>query len=812
MSRVSAEHTGTILVVDDSLTSRSWAKIQLQRAGLVVREAERGDQALAIVGTEAPDLLLLDVVLPDMDGYEVTRRLRADPAYAEIPIILVTTLGDTASKVRGLEAGANDFLAKPPDEAELLARVRTLLRLKRSHQDLYAEKSRTELLYHVGRELNAELDLDTLLSRILELTIGAVRASNGSVILLDEQGKAFRNIFSHQGQITRVTATVRGTIVEQGLAGWVIRNRRGVVIPDAAQDPRWVAVEQAHTTTRSVIAVPLGQERVTGILTLTEEEPNHFTPADLELLTSIASQATIAVAKAQAYLKEQIWARKLEAVSGIAHRASSLLDPARILKEIPRLIQETFDFYYVELALRRGSEVVFSGWNCCRGKGRLRTAARMSVEDVSAVAWVARTGSPLFLAEARQDPRYRAHPELPDTVSELAVPLEVGGDAAGVLDVQSDGRGQLAPEDIPLLSLLASHVAVALENARLFNAVEQERSRLSAILAGTADAVVATDAELRVMLLNPAAEKAFGVRFAEVVGRPLAESLPHHSLNAAFAQACAEATPPAPLELPLADGRTLFGTVSPIAGDPTGERGGVAVLQDITHLKELDRMKSEFVATVSHDLRSPLSVIRGYADMLARMTEGDLQEYAARIKTSSEQMGELIADLLDLGKIEAGVGEMRVPCQLAELVAAVVETASFQAELRHIALHADCPVELPFVLGDRGRLRQVLNNLIGNALKYTEAGGSIAVRAWAEKGKVHVAVQDTGLGIPRQALQHLGEKFYRVPRPENDTIPGTGLGLAIAKAIVEGHGGHLWVESEVGEGSTFGFALPQGGI
>jgi PAS domain S-box-containing protein len=807
MSQASIERKGTILVVDDSQTSRTWAKLQLRRAGYTVREAERGDEALAIVATEAPDLLLLDVVLPDMDGYEITRRLRENPLHAEIPIILVTTLGDSASKVRGLEAGANDFLTKPPDQAELLARVHTLLRLKLSREDALAEKARTELLYHVGRELNAELDLDTLLSRILELTIDAVQATRGSMILLDEQGKAFRNIFGHQGQITTVTDSVRGKIVEQGLAGWVIRNRRGVNIADAAQDPRWIAVEQAHVATRSVIAIPLGQERVTGVLTLTNEETNHFSPADIELLTSIASQATIAIAKAQAYLKEQLWARKLQFVSGVAHQVSSLLDPTRILEDLPWLIQETFDYYYVELALRRGNEVVFSGWNSCRGKGPLPTAARLPLEDESVVPWVARTGNPLLLADAHQDPRYRAHPELPDTVAELAVPLEAAGDVAGVLDVQCDGRSHLGAEDIPLLGILASHIAIGLENARLFKAVEQERGRLSAILAGTADAIVATDADLHITLLNPAAERAFGVRFGETVGRPLQEVLPHHNLHQAFDQAGAEAGPNEPLELTLPDGRTLFFTVSPVAGGPKGEGGWVSVMQDITHLKELDRMKSEFVSTVSHDLRSPLSVIRGYAEMLARTTSGELQEYATRIKTSSEQMSELITDLLDLGKIEAGVGEVRIPCQLEELLAAVVETASFQAELRQIELRAQCPETLPPVLADRGRLRQVLNNLIGNALKYTKAGGSIKVRAWTESGQVCVAVQDTGLGIPQAALPNLFGKFYRVPRPENEFIPGSGLGLAIVKAIIEGHGGQLWVESEVGEGSTFGFAL-----
>jgi len=324
-----------------------------------------------------------------------------------------------------------------------------------------------------------------------------------------------------------------------------------------------------------VLAVPLGQERITGVLTLTDEETDHFTPADLELLTSIASQATIAIDKAQAYLKEQLWARKLQFVSGVAHQVSSLLDPTRILEDVPWLIQETFDYYYVELVLRRGSELVLAGWNCCRGKGPLRTAARLPLDDESVVPWVARTGSPLLLADARQDPRYRPLPELPGTVAELAVPLEAAGDVVGVLDVQCDGRDQLGPRTFRSWGSWPRTLPSGWRmrgSSKRWNRSGGGSPPSSPV---RADAIVATDAEMRLTLLNPAAEQAFGVRFAETVGRPLEEVLPYPVLYQAFAQAREEAGPTKPLELPLADGRTFFFTVSPVAGGPKGEGGWV---------------------------------------------------------------------------------------------------------------------------------------------------------------------------------------------------------------------------------------------
>jgi two-component system phosphate regulon sensor histidine kinase PhoR len=163
---------------------------------------------------------------------------------------------------------------------------------------------------------------------------------------------------------------------------------------------------------------------------------------------------------------------------------------------------------------------------------------------------------------------------------------------------------------------------------------------------------------------------------------------------------------------------------------------------------------------------------------------------------------------LDLSKIESGVGLARTPCRLESIVSDAIQSASFQAELRKISLTAVVAPALRPVLGDPARLRQVVENLLSNALKYTLAGGSVTVRAWQDGNRTAVAIQDTGIGIPREALPYLFGKFYRVPGPQMSTVPGTGLGLAIVKTIMEQHEGQVWVESELGKGSTFAFSVP----
>jgi len=240
------------------------------------------------------------------------------------------------------------------------------------------------------------------------------------------------------------------------------------------------------------------------------------------------------------------------------------------------------------------------------------------------------------------------------------------------------------------------------------------------------------------------------------------------------------------------------------------EVGRVAVMQDITYLKELDKMKSDFVASVSHDLRSPLTIIIGYALMLSEAGELNetQQEFVESIRLSVAKMTTLIENLLDLGKIEASVGMEMKPCQLVTVINKAVAGLRDQARAKEIIFQLQLPPELPLVQGNQVRLDQVVSNLVGNAIKFTPEGGMVTVSAREEKGKVVVEVKDTGIGIAPEDQVHLFEKFYRVGRAETSDIEGTGLGLAIVKSIVEGHGGQVWVESEFGQGSTFGFALP----
>ncbi len=392
----------------------------------------------------------------------------------------------------------------------------------------------------------------------------------------------------------------------------------------------------------------------------------------------------------------------------------------------------------------------------------------------------------------------------------LALPLRQENNYYGALWLGYDQPHTFIEAEVNFLTTLAGQAAVAVANARLFDAAEQGRQRLAAILASTPDAVIVTDRNARMLLLNPAAEAAFELTGKPVIGKPVAEILP----NAALVQLLQDhPSGPGTSEIEIASGRTLYASASPIISADGSILGQVCVLRDVTHFKELDLMKSEFVATVSHDLRAPLTFMRGYATMMPMV--GSLnekqQEFATKIIVGIEQMTKLIDDLLDLGRIEAGVGLARETCHLDEIVNGIVDTLQPHAISKGLAFNVEMPNNLPSVSGDPTLLRQAITNLLDNAIKYTPAGGQVRVSVSKEPDRFRLSVTDTGLGIAPADQTHLFQKFFRVKQRGSSQVKGSGLGLAIVKSIIERHGGRVWVDSRLGKGSTFYMELPPNG-
>jgi two-component system NtrC family sensor kinase len=421
---------------------------------------------------------------------------------------------------------------------------------------------------------------------------------------------------------------------------------------------------------------------------------------------------------------------------------------------------------------------------------------RLQVED-SLAGQVIESGEPVLLDE--QTPQkiktsYLVH-------SLIYVPLKARGRTIGVLGVDNRKAGNtLTREDVAILTAMADYAAIAIENARLFNSSEAERRKLETILARVENGVIVVDPENRLLIMNQTARDAFGVN-GNWNRRPISEVIEDPRI---LAMLRASVRVPKREEVELQDGRVFNAQRTPIEGI-----GQVIVMQDITHLKELDRIKSEFVTTVSHDLRSPLTAILGYIELIERSGGLNVQqeEFIRRVQLSVGQITDLVSNLLDLGRIEAGLDEAKEDTPIAVLARYALESMRSTAESKGLTLESDIPEELPMVLGAPIRLRQMIGNLLDNAVKYTPPEGVIHIEGEGEGNQVILRVRDSGPGIPAADQPYLFDKFFRASNVPED-LPGTGLGLSIVKSIVDNHDGRIWVESELGQGTTFTVVLP----
>ncbi|MBN1286527.1 MAG: PAS domain-containing protein [Anaerolineae bacterium] len=331
----------------------------------------------------------------------------------------------------------------------------------------------------------------------------------------------------------------------------------------------------------------------------------------------------------------------------------------------------------------------------------------------------------------------------------------------------------------------------------------QEHDKLAAILSSITDGVLAIDPERRLLLANDAARRFLGLGGADLQGVPIMEVETLALLSVCFDRA-GRAAEIVTDEWVLND-RTFQISVSPVHGV-----GWVAVMQDITYLKELDRVRADFMATASHDLKNPINVINGTVDFL--LLKGDLTEAQVyqleRVRRASDSMLNLVRDLLDIARHEV---DRQLPMEVVSadvLLQRALEDVRPQAERRRHNVVCEASPDLPLMRGDPGSLNRALVNLLNNAVKYTPEGGELVARAWADEGFVRFEVVDDGIGIAPEHQTRIFDRFYRVEAEQTLDIDGTGLGLSIVKAIVEQHGGEVWVQSELGKGSIFGFSVP----
>ena len=380
--------------------------------------------------------------------------------------------------------------------------------------------------------------------------------------------------------------------------------------------------------------------------------------------------------------------------------------------------------------------------------------------------------------------------------------------------------GQLSahlPSDQQILWRRLSTQRAALEESQS----EQSRARrdLEDVLASLQDAVLVVDSQARLRFVNQAALRLFDLRIEDVLGANLIEALPSFGIDAAMRAALNEGQSSAhEIHLYAPRVREVFLRVAPVysgAGTAAGaDAGAVAIVQDMTELRRLERVRRDFVANASHELRTPIANIRATAETLLHAPDDArlIERFLPPLISEAERLSRLVSDLLNLARAEAGERIVRAPVELQKTVGQVVDSLRDKAARNGISIEWQPDGGAPRVSGDAAALEQVAFNLLDNALSYTPRGGTVALELREQEREgastAILEVRDSGIGIPADDLPRIFERFYRVDKARSRSEGGTGLGLAIVKHIVENHGGHVEVESQEGQGTTFRVELP----
>ena len=419
----------------------------------------------------------------------------------------------------------------------------------------------------------------------------------------------------------------------------------------------------------------------------------------------------------------------------------------------------------------------------------------------------------------------------------VALPMSAGDQTVGAIYVFRRWGGSFSVNDRQMLASFADQAAIAVHNAQLYEEVSREKRRLDGIIENSADGVMILDARHQIQVFNRALAALTGWTATDALGREHDEVIRWAHIDSGVDLGSAEAggwplTVRAPEQEPaleMQDGpRTLFvegdlrrrdgSTVSVgITYAPLMAQDGRLVniivdVHDITRFREAEELKSTFVSVISHELKTPVSLIKGYAGTLRRedasWDEKTLRDSLAVIEEESDRLNELIDNLLDASRLQAGALSLSFDdVILADLATRTVNKFRVQTPAHQFEL--DFPADFPVLQGDEGRLVQVLTNLLTNAIKYSPSGGIIRVSGRVLPSRVVITVSDQGIGIAPVEQTRVFDAFYRVDDAPTRRTQGTGLGLYLAKAVVEAHGGRIWVESEPGFGAVFSFSLPR---
>ncbi len=580
----------------------------------------------------------------------------------------------------------------------------------------------------------------------------------------------------------------------------------------------------------SCILIPLVLGRRTiGSLNLLSRQENSYSEADLDYLQPVADRVAVSLENARLFnLTDEKLRRRigeLEALTGVINASSGSLNLRTILDKAVVVACKAMGMEMATISLLEedGETVTTAAVHNWPPDSPVRVGLERKISSLPSAAKAAATREPVIVDNIRNQEKY---PEFDiaraaGLISIITVPLIYSGQTIGLMNLWTASfEKSFSVEEVNLARAIAGHLATLIENARLHGNTEMERSTLEAILASIGEGLVVVNYRQTVIYCNKAAEKLLRLDSSAIVNQPVETFYEQLSKQVIEPRDWRERLR-GQFKDEVEDARTHYVIRSPerkeleaimfVIRNQGQLLGTGAVLRDVTHQREVDRLKTAFISMASHELRTPMTSIMGFSELLLRSSGLDQteRECARWINKESIRLSNIVDDLLNVSRIELGrLSLTLLPVDPQAVAAKTLHQISGRYAGRQF--RTSFPPGFPPVLADAEKLEQVLYNLADNASKHSPEGGEVTIAGHQEEGQetVILTVADSGPGIPPEEITRLFTRFHRIHRPDAQTTRGTGLGLYIVKSLVEMMNGKVWVESTVGRGSTFYVSLP----
>jgi len=759
-----------ILVVDDHPnTAHTLARAISQIGARVeVASATSGFQALEHVKDGSPDILITDMIMPEMTGLELIEQMQKNPAGGPAYSFLVTAYEVPGLQVSARRLKVRDIIIKPV-HPERICQIMT-----RSIQEM--DQTRPVLPEQSSIKLSTILIADDqpdnlmLLSRYLERegygyikakdgieTLEKVRSQLPDLVLLDVN-MPFKDGFQ---------------VLEEIRADPVTEHIPVIILTAARLDPSEIQ-SGLNMGADDYVTKPFDHR---------------------ELIARIRTK--LRVKQAEDMIRRQN--RELKLLPEIGKELSARLNIQEICTVLLKRTSETVGAMLGQIVIL-GPNGTYQQTHYCDDPSPLDLPQFMLPKKLLKITDHANQG--FIVDDAHDDPRWRSI-ENDSVRSVVVVPMFGRYHQLGLLLLANEQTGYFKLDHLLLLQAICSQASIAIENAQLYETMAKERQQLEAVLQSAADAIFMFDAQNCLSLVNPAGQKLF-TDYEMKIGRQLSVGMGYDSLIQILQQARLSGS------LFLGEIGWPDQRVFSAAGTSIKEGGCVVVLHDVSRFKQLENVKNEFIATASHDLRNPITSINGFSHLIKQAGPlNDMQmDFVKRIQDAALNMSELVENMLDLAKMDLGIELKHDIVDLSQLVAKVADEFQPHAQAKEQSLTLGETANDSKVRGDALLLFQAVRNVVGNAIKYTPEHGSITLSLEQGEGVSRIKVRDTGYGILAADLPFIFDRFYRIRNNGHEKIEGNGLGLAIVKSITEQHGGEISVESEPGVGSCFTISFP----